>query len=188
MGLMLLVILGALLVGAVLGDRGGRIQGHRLNSPWLLGAACVAQLVEPLSGHRVSYPTMMLVSALLTTQFALRNRRVPGIPLAALGLLLNTLVVVSNGAMPVEEHAAVRAGISTQGIALDGDARHELAGAQTQLRALGDRIAVPIPGHREIDSLGDVALAAGAGLFAFELTYRRRRLFDPTLSLRMLRA
>jgi hypothetical protein len=86
--------------------------------------------------------------------------------------------------MPVEPHAAVRAGIP----ALESGSRHEPADDHTRFRALGDRIAVPIPGHREIDSLGDVALAAGAGLFAFELTYRRRRVFDPTLSLRLLRA
>ncbi|HZE65757.1 MAG TPA: DUF5317 domain-containing protein [Sporichthyaceae bacterium] len=188
MGLVLLVILVALPLGALLGERGGRILGHRLNSPWLLIAAFAAQLAEPLSDHRISYPTLMLVSAVLMIQFALRNRRVAGIPLAALGLLLNTVVVVGNGAMPVEEHAVVRAGLPAQTLAAASDARHEPADAQTKLRALGDRIAVPIPGHREIDSLGDLALAAGAGLFSFELTYRRRRVFDPTLSLRLLRA
>lgn len=186
MGLMVLVISTALLLGAVLGGRHGRLLGHRLNSPWLLAAACAGQLAEPLSGHRISYPMSMLVSAALALLFTVHNRRVPGIPLAALGLLLNALVVVSNGAMPVEAHAAVRAGLSDPVLA--PDARHEVAGAQTQLRVLADRIAVPIPGHREIDSLGDLALAAGAGLFAFELTYRRRRVFDPTLSLRLLRA
>jgi hypothetical protein len=188
MGLLVLVVLIALIGGAVLGGRDGRLLGHRLNSVRLLGAAGAAQLAEPLSGHRVSYPTMMLISAVLVVQFALRNRRTPGIPLAALGLLLNTMVVLGNGAMPVEEHAAARAGISTQVPAPGSDSRHEPADEHTRLRALGDRIAVPIPGHREIDSLGDVALAAGAGLFAFELTYRRRRVFDPTLSLRLLRA
>jgi Family of unknown function (DUF5317) len=186
MGLMVLVVLAALLAGAVLGGRGGRIVGHRLISPWLLVAAGAAQLAEPLTGHRISYPMLMLVAAALTVVFTVRNRRVPGIPLAALGLLLNALVVVSNGAMPVEEHAVVRAGLSTRVPA--ADARHEAADAHTELRMLGDRIAVPIPGHREIDSLGDLALAAGAGLFSFELTYRRRRVFDPTLSLRLLRA
>ncbi|HEY2831253.1 MAG TPA: DUF5317 family protein [Sporichthyaceae bacterium] len=186
MGLLLLVVLVALLLGAVLGGRGGRLLGHRLESRRLLVAACAAQFGEPLSGHRISYPISMLVSAVLAIVFTMRNRRVPGIPLAALGLLLNALVVVGNGAMPVEEHAAVRAGLSDPVLARGP--RHEVAGAQTQLRMLGDRIAVPIPGHREIDSLGDLALAAGAGLFAFELTYRRRRMFDPTLSLRLLRA
>jgi hypothetical protein len=44
----------------------------------------------------------------------------------------------------------------------------------TKLTTLGDRIPVPIPGHREVDSLGDLALAAGAGQFAFAAAYRRR--------------
>ena len=188
MGLLVLVVLAALGAGAVLGGRGGRLLGHRLTSVWLLAAAGAAQLANALLGDRISYPTMMLVSAVLVIQFALRNRRIPGIPLAALGLLLNTMVVVGNGAMPVEEHAVVRAGLPIQILSPAADGRHEPADEHTRLRALGDRIAVPIPGHREIDSLGDVALAAGAGLFAFELTYRRRRVFDPTLSLRLLRA
>jgi hypothetical protein len=188
MGLLVLVVLTALIAGSLLGDRGGRLLGHRVNSVWLLLAAAAAQLAEPLSGHRVSYPTMMLVSAVLVLQFAVRNRRTPGIPLAALGLLLNTVVVLGNGAMPVEYEAGTRAGIPTQVLTLASDSRHEPADEHTRLRVLGDRIAVPIPGHREVDSLGDVALAAGAGLFAFELTYRRRRVFDPTLSLRLLRA
>jgi hypothetical protein len=183
MGLLFLVVLVALGSGALLGGRGGRLVGHRLNSVWLLAAAGAAQLAASLSGH-LSYPTMMLVAAVLVIQFALRNRRTPGIPLAALGLLLNTLVVVGNGAMPVEADAVARAGLP----AFQAAGRHEAADDGTRFRALGDRIAVPIPGHREIDSLGDVALAAGAGLFAFELTYRRRRVFDPTLSLRLLRA
>jgi hypothetical protein len=186
MGLLVLVVSAALLLGAVLGGRHGRLLGHRLTSVWLLVPACAAQLAEPLSDHRISYPGSLLVSAAFALLFTVRNRRVPGLPLAALGLLLNALVVVSNGAMPVEEQAAVRAGLSDP--ALSPDPRHEIAGAQTQLRMLGDRIAVPIPGHREIDSLGDLTLAAGAGLFSFELTYRRRRVFDPTLSLRLLRA
>jgi hypothetical protein len=187
MGLLCLVVLAALGAGAMLGGRGGRLVGHRLNSVWLLAAAGAAQLAASLSGH-LSYPTMMLVAAVLVIQFTLRNRRTPGIPLAALGLLLNTVVVVGNGAMPVEPQAAARAGIPAQVLALESGDQHEPADDHTRFRALGDRIAVPIPGHREIDSLGDVALAAGAGLFAFELTYRRRRVFDPTLSLRLLRA
>jgi hypothetical protein len=188
MGLLVLVVLMALITGAVLGGRGGRLLGHRLNSVWLITGAALAPPLNAVTGHRVSYPTMMLVGAVLVSQFALRNRRTPGIPLAALGLLLNTVVVLGNGAMPVEPHAAERAGISMAAPGPVFDGRHEPADEHTRLRALGDRIAVPIPGHREIDSLGDVALAAGAGLFAFELTYRRRRLFDPTLSLRLLRA
>ncbi len=89
----------------------------------------------------------------------------------------NALVVIVNGAMPVSESAAARAGISAEQLALDTDDRHEPLDGATRMTPLADRIPVPIPGHREVDSLGDVAIAAGAGLYAFAAAYRRRGMF-----------
>ncbi len=117
----------------------------------------------------------MVLAALLLCQFARRNLHVPGVPLVAVGLLLNAIVVVANGSMPVERTAATRAG---GGPALStADHRHVLAGIDTRLRALDDRVAVPLPGHREVDSLGDLAIAAGLGLCACTAVRRRRGVF-----------
>jgi hypothetical protein len=73
----------------------------------------------------------------------------------------------------VSETAAVRAGVAVTQLNLDTDDRHEPLDGGTKLTALADRIPVPIPGHREVDSLGDLGIAAGAGLYLFAAAYRR---------------
>jgi hypothetical protein len=108
--------------------------------------------------------------------------------LAALGLLLNAVVVVANSSMPVEQSAATRAGVGLGTVSAHADHRHVLAGADTWLRALDDRVAVPLPGHREVDSLGDVAIAAGAGLCVFTALRRRREIFRSSSPWLMQRA
>jgi hypothetical protein len=181
MGLTVIVVFIAALGGWLSSGRGGRIRGHHLRSPGLALAAASVLFCEPLlasSVHR-AYPTAALISAVLMVQFCLRNLHVPGVPLAALGLLLNAIVVVANSTMPVEQSAATRAGVGLGRVAAHADHRHELAGPDTWLRALDDRVAVPLPGHREVDSLGDVAIAAGAGLCVFTALRRRRGVFDP---------
>jgi hypothetical protein len=190
MGLAILVVAVAGVAGRLCAGRGGRIRGHRLRSPALLAGAAAVLIAEPLVASSLSYayPMAMLVAAILFLQFSLRNLHVPGVPLAALGLLLNTLVVVSNGAMPVEQRASARAGMAATGVSSAAEHRHELADGGTRFRVLGDRVAVPIPFHREVDSLGDVALAAGAGLFVFTALRRRRGVFDPTDSWTLQRA
>lgn len=179
MGLTVLVLLAAFACGRLAGGP-GPLRAPRLDGVALVVAAVVVQLAEPVVSREVAYsfPLSLAVSATLLVQFAARNVRVPGVALAAAGLVANALVVIVNGAMPVSEHATVRAGIAIEDLALESDSRHEPLDGATRFAALGDRIPVPIPGHREVDSLGDLALAAGVGLFAFSAAYRRRRVFD----------
>jgi hypothetical protein len=178
MGLTVVVVCVAAIGGWLTGGRPRRIRGHRLRSPAIALAAGSALFCEPLVASSLphAYPTALVLSALLLAQFAARNLQVPGVPLAALGLLLNAAVVVANGSMPVESAAAARAGVGV--ISAGADQRHALAGPRTRLHTLDDRVAVPLPGHREIDSLGDVALAAGLGLCVFTALRRRENLFD----------
>lgn len=176
MGLTVLVLVAAFAFGRLAGGP-GPLAAPTLRRIGLLVAAFVVQVAEPLISREVaySYPMCMAVSATLMVQFAVGNARVPGVALAAAGVCANAAVVILNGAMPVSESAAVRAGISVESLALESDARHEPLDGATRLTALADRIPVPIPGHREVDSVGDVAIAAGAGLYAFAAAYRRRR-------------
>lgn len=185
MGLTLLVMLGALVAGRVAGGP-GRVHPFRFEGLALVGVAFAVQLTEPLVARYVaySYPLALAVSATLMLQFAARNRHVPGVALAGLGVLLNALVVIGNGAMPVSERAAARAGISVESLALDADPRHERLDGGTRLRLLADVIPVPIPGHREVDSAGDVALAGGVGLLVFATMTRRRGVFAPSVRAR----
>ena len=154
----------ALLVAVALGygtggslERLGRIS---LRARRLVWAAVLTQLAGTLVGGPL-YPLGLGVSALLVAAFLARNRGVRGTGLLALGLLSNALVVALNGAMPVSEAAAGRAGATTQDILNGSDARHEIAGPDTRLRRLGDIIPVPAPWRPEVVSPGDVAVAAG---------------------------
>ncbi len=178
MGLTVLVLIAALACGRLAGGP-GPMRAPRLDGVSLVVAALVVQLAEPFVSREVAYsfPLSLAVSATLLVQFAVRNVRVPGVALAAAGLVANAVVVIVNGAMPVSEPAAARAGISAAVLNLESDDRHEPIDGATRMSALGDRIPVPIPGHREVDSLGDLALAAGIGLFAFSAAYRRRRVW-----------
>lgn len=174
MGLTLVVLVAALVFGRLAGGP-GPLSAPALHRVSLLVAAFAVQFAEPFISREVaySYPLCMAVSATLMVQVAAGNLRVPGIALAAAGVCANAAVVILNGAMPVSETAAIRAGISVEQMALDTDDRHEPLDGGTKLTALADRIPVPIPGHREVDSLGDLAIAAGAGLYLFAAGYRR---------------
>ncbi|MBA3745272.1 DUF5317 family protein [Sporichthya sp.] len=178
MGLTVLVLVAAFAFGRLAGGPGPLFapQVHRVG---LLVAAFAVQAAEPLVAGEVAYsfPLCLAVSATLMVQFAAGNLRVPGVALATLGLCANALVVIVNGAMPVSESAVARAGISVEHLALESDDRHEPLDGASRMTALADRIPVPIPGHREVDSVGDVGIAAGAGLYAFAAAYRRRGMF-----------
>lgn len=180
MGLTLLVTALALALAAVAPSRPG--SRTRLQSGGLLAAACLLLSAEPLLSERagLAYPVLLTAAALILLRFGFVNRAVPGVVLACLGVCLNASVVLANGSMPVEEAAVIRAGIDPATLALHADPRHEPADGSTALRWLDDRVAVPIPHAREVNSLGDVAIAAGVGLFVFAFSRRHRRDLSPT--------
>lgn len=142
-------------------------------------------------GAAAYYVGGMVLSALFVTYFVYRNRTLPGIALVALGFLLNALVVAANGAMPVEQAAADRAGISTVGLYRNVDAKHELADEDTLLRPLADIIAVPLPGPlrrgSNVVSVGDVVLAAGIGVLLVNAMLRVRSAPQPPAHARRAR-
>lgn len=101
-------------------------------------------------------------SYVLLIAFALLNRRLPGMPLMLVGLLLNAAVILPNGGMPVSE-AAIHA--SGQGDMLrlfveEGATKHHLMTEEDVLRPLGDVIGVPPP-IRQVVSVGDVLIYVG---------------------------
>jgi hypothetical protein len=154
-------------VGYALGGNWSRLTVLRLRWRRLVVAAVVAQTGGALVGvlgygdPRRAYVAGLAASALCAAAFCSRNLRVAGVPLVTLGLVSNALVVACNGAMPVSVSAAARAGVSVVDIAAGRDTRHEIAGAGTTLRLLGDVIPVPLPVRSEVVSPGDVLVAAG---------------------------
>lgn len=174
MGLVVAVLVVALVVGTLARGRVVRLARLPLRGAWLVLLAVAAQVGGAVAGG-VLYPLALVASALLVAAFLVRNRTLPGVPLVALGLLLNAAVVAANGAMPVSVAAAARAGVATGPLADAADGRHELAGPGTRLRPLGDVVPVRLPLRPEVVSPGDVLLAAGLGL----LVLRGMRLAAP---------
>ena len=161
MSVVLLSLLAAVVVGWARGGSLERLGALPLRSRRLLAFAFVAQLAGVVVGGPF-HALGLVVSVALVVAFLLRNRGVRGTGLLALGLLLNALVVVANGAMPVSTAAAARAGVSTAPITAGADARHELSDATTRLPWLADVVPVPLPVRPEVISPGDVLVAAGA--------------------------
>lgn len=109
---------------------------------------------------------VLLASMGLIALFLLLNLKRPGMGLAAVGLLLNILVIGANGAMPVHAPSAERAGVPIS--FEEGGVKHEVMDASTHLPWLGDAIALPL--LKSVLSLGDVFLALGVALFVYRAT------------------
>jgi hypothetical protein len=163
-GLVLLTLVLAVLMGWALGGRLRYLERLPYRSLPLLGGALAALLggsTLALAGlpARPTQGAGLAIAAGLTLAFCLRSRAVAGLGLVSLGLLLNALAILANGGMPVSADAARRAGVDPRA-AVDGT-RHLAAGPDTALRPLGDVIPVPLPLRPEVVSIGDLLGAAG---------------------------
>lgn len=159
--LFLLVAAAAVAVGLARGGALRSLRSHGVKAVWL-GIACLAVqasvVVLPMPGLG---GFVLLVAALATLLgIARANGRLAGVPLLALGLLLNLVVVLANVGMPVPAATLERAGITLEQPAPDRpDAKHVLERDGTRLGLLGDRLAVrPL---RTVTSYGTVIELAG---------------------------
>jgi hypothetical protein len=164
--LFLLVAVAGIAVGLARGGALTALRGPEVKSV-RLGLACLAvqALVVLLPLRAVGLPLalgpVLLLGALASLLVVARpNARLPGVPLFALGLLLNLLVVLVNLGMPVPATTLERAGISVEQPApARPDAKHVLDRDGTRLGLLGDRLAVrPL---RAVTGYGTVIELAG---------------------------
>lgn len=169
-------VLGGLLVGALLGGSIHRLEQLRLHGLRWLGVAVVIQTGASLLLTGGAYAAGLVVSLACALAFVGRNPHLAGRGLLVGGLALNAAVIIANSAMPVHAAAARRAGVSVRSLA--GDPRHQLETRHTHLDALDDRIPLPLPIGAQVLSLGDVLVAAGAGLLITQAM--RRRVGPPT--------
>lgn len=157
----ILVVGAAVLASYARGGRLRRITAADLRGGALLLVGLVVQLGVDVAAAREwltgppSY-VLLLLSQLLVVAWAILNRFRPGIPLIAIGLLLNATVIAANGAMPVDPAAIARLGIDGATVP---PGKHELLTAASRLPWLADRLA--LPPIRTIVSVGDIVLAAG---------------------------
>jgi Family of unknown function (DUF5317) len=159
--LFLLVAGTGVAVGLARGGALGGLGDPPLKARWLaLGclATQAAVVLLPLPGLG---GFVLLVAAMVTLLgIARANGRLAGVPLLALGLLLNLLVVLANVGMPVAASTLERAGIRLEQPAPHRpDAKHVLDEGDARLRLLGDRLAVrPL---RTVTGYGTVIELAG---------------------------
>ena len=130
-----------------------------------LAALAVQALVVVLPLRAVGLPlalgaVLLLAALVVLLAVARANGRLPGVPLLALGLLLNLVVVLVNLGMPVAATTLDRAGIAVEQPAPDRpDAKHVLDRGDARLGLLGDRLAVrPL---RTVTAYGTVIELAG---------------------------
>lgn len=175
---MLTALVLAVLTGVAARLRGGSVDDLADTTfRWtpLLVAGLVVQVLflywEPSWLGDAGGLVVLIVSNLAVAVWLVANRTLPGLLLAGAGMALNVLVISANGAMPVLEASARRAGI-TQSI--DGSSiKHERLADDTVLPWLGD--AIPVPPFKEVLSVGDVVLALGlCRLVDARMTIRKR--------------
>lgn len=184
LSILVLVVASGLAVGQLRGGDLDGLRAARMKALPLAVAAPVLQLLLGLPGLRLDGAPRLIGSVLLVVSLVLAliavwaNRRVPGMPLIALGLLANLLVVGLNGAMPVSTATLERAGISTTGVdPRDLGRKYVLERPETRLAVLGARL--PVPPVRTVVTVGDVTQCAGLFLLVQGLMLagsRRRRL------------
>ncbi len=114
--------------------------------------------------------TLLLTSFVVLLIMVWMNRSEPGMWIAAVGLLMNFIVISLNDGMPVLEEAIRLAGGSPDVVF---DAKHVALNDATRLPFLAD--VIPMPGS--VISLGDVFLAVGLGVFIEDQLKQPLRLF-----------
>ncbi len=157
----------AVFLGVVTGwVSGGRVRGIaniRVTHPLVVGILFVAQAIARSRYFESGVGTWGLpIWALISTVFAISVARSGnrGLQLVGVGVLLNLLVVLANGGMPVDASAA------TLG-ALDSDFYHAASSA-THLLWLGDVLRLPLLGGDLLLSAGDVLLLLGVEVAIIE--------------------
>ena len=159
--LFLLVAAAGVAVGLARGGALRRLRDHGVKAVWLSILCLAVQasvVILPIPGIG---GVVLLVAALATLLGIARpNARLAGVPLLALGLLLNLIVVLANVGMPVPAATLERAGIGLEQPAPDRpDAKHVLDRGDARLGLLGDRLAVrPL---RTVTGYGTVIELAG---------------------------
>ncbi len=176
-----LILVVALIVGigiALL--RKGRLQ-RLADLPFRLGwlallsiAAQVYVIYSPASRLELDRPihaAIMMGSYLALGVVVWVNRRIVGMPIIGLGLLLNLAVMASNGGfMPISREAILAAGthpaneLLVDGSRLDRSKDVLLPADQTRLWILSDVIVASKMPLARVYSLGDLIVAVGAFL------------------------
>jgi hypothetical protein len=158
---MLWAIPAGILAGVVLGGRLENLSAFRFRWGGLAIAGLLVQVaLFTEAGKRFAGdagPAIYLLSTLAVFAAVVRNIRVPGMALVAIGALSNLAAIAANGGfMPASEAALAAAGLPP------GDHLNSVVFANPALEPLTDVFALPagLP-FANVFSVGDVLIAAG---------------------------
>lgn len=159
---MLIIVIAVPLLGGKL----SRIADIRLRSLWAAVTALVIQIgilnVLPPGLPNSALAAIHLGTYVLAAWFVVANRKIPGLPLIALGAALNLAVIAANhGVMPSSHAASHLAGHDKASTKFVNSAETQNA----HLAILGDNFAIP-SGYplANVFSIGDIVLVAGAAV------------------------
>jgi Family of unknown function (DUF5317) len=160
------VIVLAFVLGFAFGGRLSRFEGVGVRW-WALALGGLAVQFIPLpegaGGTDLAVRTVVLAASYVALiGFAAVNARLPGIPVILVGLVLNAIVITTNGGMPVSA-AALRSSDQADVLAdLQGSGadKHHLETDGDVVTFLGDVIAIPSP-IAQVVSIGDVLVYLG---------------------------
>jgi hypothetical protein len=162
------MLVSGLLAGFILGLASGgslrNLQGFDLKLWPGLAVGLIARWLAPFLGG-LAFATW-IAGLTLVALVAILNRAIPGAWLIGLGSLLNALVSLLNGGMPVDPGALAALGKPTP-----SDGLHVILRDDTRLPFLADVLLAPVVNN--IYSIGDVFLAMGGFWMAFRLLKRR---------------
>ena len=121
----------------------------------------------------------LILSHIALILLVLLNRYVPGAKLFALGIILNTVVMVANGGwMPVtpQTYQFVHPDQTEVEVSANPPKSKNiiLPRSETKLWILSDFIPVVLPWRRNAISIGDVLLIIGAAQFLFQTTTKKQ--------------
>lgn len=170
---MWLPVIGIVLAVGVSLARGGRLDAradaHLRLLPILIAGLLAQTLLDALAARGRAdtgvVAALLVVSLAAVLAFVVTNWFRAGMALIAAGFVLNAVVILGNGGMPVSADAIRTLGGDPAALAIAG--KHQVADADTALPWLGD--VIPVPGLRLIVSLGDLVLVAGMVPLAHDL-------------------
>ncbi|MBA4365296.1 MAG: hypothetical protein C0398_04735 [Coprothermobacter sp.] len=175
--MLVLIVLGVALVSSLLtGGRLRYIENFHLKAlPLGVGAFVIQLLIFTSRGESLLgalLPGVYVLTLLMLLAFLLLNRRVFGVPILLVGLMLNVLVIGANhGRMPADPQALVATGQGSHAEELvrDGTAANVvLMSDRTHLNLLGDYIVLPFLGDMgSAYSAGDLVALAGEAALVF---------------------
>lgn len=154
--LVIVTIAAAVLVGRLRGGRVRHLSAASLRGGVFAVAAAASQVAYALAPRPVTATVFTAISQAALLAFLWCNRyAAPGVFLAAVGSMMNTVVIMANGAMPVSRDAIMV--VSRHPDELVGG-RHRLLTDADALPWLADIIGLPL--LRTVVSVGDIVLAA----------------------------